>query len=463
MKKLSPAQTLEEAYKALDPEKYLDPAKEEDRRRYVPLFKEEMKEIAADLLMNENSTLTICVTGQSGSGKTSALNFLMEENPRIKEKYSVVSIYFRDELDLGDVDITHILFTIAAHLIREEDSLRVKFEEKLKEIKASIEGRLDQVVQEEQNMEANAAAGIKAALNSFFSLFGVDAFLSTRFKVDSSYREITKKAFVYGKTDLQEAVNEVIVSYQKKKGKKLLLILNELDHMKRAEDVESIFNADFSLLSDLVCVKVISVPVVLLSKTWFTPAIFVLLNTYLDANPLDKGDGRSCEVCQRNRTCFKEVLKKRVNPALFEKGVVEAALEASGGVVRQFLHILHRAVNAAYSRADGKVEGVKISLGDLAKAKRFVAGILETSVLYLEKIRLLKHIADENVPATGDGAEKYLIECILANQILVHQNGDTWYVINPLIKGIVEKYAEKIEKKEGKGEKGEKEVGEKKE
>ena len=88
---------------------------------HVNIFDDTIEDIRTELDYNELSKHTIYITGQSGAGKTTALNFLPDE--RTKEKYEAVKFYGNELLELDDVNVIDILLMISYQLIKDNKEL----------------------------------------------------------------------------------------------------------------------------------------------------------------------------------------------------------------------------------------------------------------------------------------------------------------------------------------------------
>ena len=72
------------------------------------------------------------MSGQSGTGKTTALNFLADE--KLSGKYIIKHVYEREIFDLNDVDIIDILLGFSFELIGSDAGLQAKYLEGLDRI-----------------------------------------------------------------------------------------------------------------------------------------------------------------------------------------------------------------------------------------------------------------------------------------------------------------------------------------
>ncbi len=79
----------------------------------------------------------------------------------------------------------------------------------------------------------------------------------------------------------------------------------------------------------------------------------------------------------------------------------------------------------------------KINESDIENALLEERNLLGRSVIGKERIGMLNDVMNHKTPAQDNNL---FIESILGNLILVNQNGDPWYDINPVIETTVKQY-----------------------
>ena len=97
------AQNLEELYKNFTPSKYLT---QEEKEFYIDLYGNKIKKLERQLLLSENRQETFYVSGQSGSGKTTALHFL--SNKRMDKKFLSIPLFGNELFELDDIEVIDI-------------------------------------------------------------------------------------------------------------------------------------------------------------------------------------------------------------------------------------------------------------------------------------------------------------------------------------------------------------------
>lgn len=437
---MKPATNMVELVRNLAPARLLTQA---DKEFYVPIYSDLLRKLKYELQVSQSKKETYYTSGQSGTGKTTALNFLPDQE--LEEQFAVHFLYGNELFDLSDVDIIDVLLMICYELIKGKPKLENQFMEALNRIRDKHEGIYEQTTVQDEGLDASGGANLNLGIgntpiSSFFKLFKISAEFFASLKLDKKYRQITRRAFAFQKQDLLALTNQIIESYllEVAPGKELLLIFNELDHIKQPQLITELFITNRYLFEELRCKKVISVPVMLLAEERFTrPIDFFGLK--LTGNPLiEEISPANAALIEKNCEFLRQIIYKRIAPGhdLITGDAIDFAIAKSGGIIRQFISIVHNAaVKVGLSGAQ------RISVNDVEEGASTFRQILERSIISQEKISILDQVRTENRPNAQD--EEAFIEALLGNQILIYQNNPNWYHVNPLIEETVKIYAAK--------------------
>ena len=438
---MQPANNINELANNLIPGKFLT---RDDANVYVPVYEELIRDIRDRVLHDQLPQQTIYASGQSGTGKTTALNFLPDDE--IEERFSVVKVYANELFDLDDVDVIDILLMLSYSLMKQHPKLEVSFRAELEKIHKKHQGQLGEEVVRENGAEAEGGGRLELQLGNdpisrFFTLFRISTNFFASFRVDKKYRQITREAFSFNKFDLLNLTNRIIERHCEliAPNKDLLLIVNELDHIKRPELIRELFINNRYYLENLHCKKIVSVPAVLNTMDTFAERIY-FFGLKLSPNKLSAPGGEALRQTAENRRLLSQVLYKRIHPDqhLIEPAAVELAVDSSGGIIRQFISILYYAATQVRRN-----KGACISGQDVADGCATVRQTLEGSIIFREKIEILDQIRRANKPDVPE--DEMFMEMLQGNRILIYQNQPTWYEVNPLIADTVRIYAQQTE------------------
>lgn len=440
IKHREPARTLRELYNNLNPLEFLT---KENRHFYVDVYGHIIAEIRKDLLWSDEPRQTIYLTGQSGSGKTTALNFL--PNDDIEAEFVVKRFDGNKLLDLTDVSVIDLFLMLAFELVEGNSDLERIYLKKLSQMKGLHEGSLAVETVSELKETDEKGQGIKAGLGLKFLEFintGIDFFYN--YRNSREQRDITRRVLAFKKHELRDLVNEVIERFEEtfERNKRLLLIFNELDHIKDWPTINELFlGGDRYLLEGLKCKKIISLPVILKIKP-FKDKMIYFLGLKLSSNPNHPGQNLKKEV-EDHKDKLRQVIHARIAPEanLLQTKALEHAIQQSGGIIRQLVNILRFAILRAGN------EAAKISLNDVENGAEAFRPVLRDSLVTPDTILLLEKFRTTHFFMSDHQSDNALLtDLFLANQVILYENGDPWCDVNPLIQEVVATYANRIKK-----------------
>ena len=439
---MKPATNLLELYQNLTPSRFLT---KEEAQFYVEVYDEKIKLLRLDLLMQASDKLTIYVSGQSGSGKTTALHFLPDE--KINERFVVFPVLGNDLFDLHDIEVVDILLLLSNQLALGTPELEMRFKEELERIAQKYKGQYEEVVETDKSESRSKGGGLKGwlkgnPLSALLNVMGVEAKAFADYKLDRNKRQLVREVFNPSVKDILQLTNEIIRSYLQLKapGKELLVIFHELNHIKNLDLIGELFIDNRNTLEGIQARKVITIPVSLIPDPEFGAEVF-FLGTKTQASGLDQ-DANSQREAAENREILREIIEKRIAPgtALVTDTALELAIEQSGGNIRQLVSILFFATRKAVVTDMEHLAKAEVEEG-MAEMRR----ILERSMITSSKIDLLYYVWTHKVLGGMDNKPLFR-ECALSNQILIYENKNIWYDINPLIRDTVDVYAERLAK-----------------
>jgi len=235
MKKATSLQEISRTFRYND--KYLA---EEDADFYEELYAREMKMLAIDIENSEIHYDTFYITGQSGNGKSTAINHLKRTNSYIQNTYNVKHLFANDIFDFEDeLNIVDILLMIGFSLLQEESTLQEEYLQKLEELKDFHLGKLEKSSQSEQESGSGHSMNAFASGEvSFLQLFKFGADFKTSYNASEKDRTLIRRLFLPNRLELLTIINEMIVKYNKQEGKnKLLLILDDLEKKNVSDEL----------------------------------------------------------------------------------------------------------------------------------------------------------------------------------------------------------------------------------
>jgi len=440
---MKPASDLKTFYKNMSPTRFLT---QNERDFYVNVYDQKIRELRLDLHTLETPNLTIYVSGQYGSGKTTALNFLPDDE--INEDFEVILLMGSELFDLDDLEIVDILLMLSNQLVQEYDELKDIFRVRLERIAKSLQGRYEEVTEKQDGEESKKGMGVKGyfrtnPFSAFLSMFGAEVNAFGDYKLNYEKRRVVREVFIPSITDLLELTNEIIELFLDRRNpnrqKELLIIFHELNHIKNLKNIHRLFIRNRFYLEGIKARKVITVPVSLIPDPSFNAEVrFLGLKTQpsrLDKNPVSQDEAN------KNCQSLKTIVRKRIatDTNILDEDALDRAVQESGGNIRQLVSILFFAARRVIT-----LEGHSISKHHIPFGLTEMRRMLERSLVTSDKIELLDYIRRNSVPAASEDLSIFM-DCALANQILIYENSKYWYDLNPLIRETVSLYASRLQ------------------
>ncbi len=428
------ARTIPELANVLIPSEPLN--RYNDRDEYVPIYDDILSVLRDRILNDAPRNRTYLISGQSGTGKTTALNFLAA--PEIEEKFELKYLYGRDLLDPIDTDIIDVLLMLAFKLVK-GTSLENKYYKKLENLQKSHEGTLEEESERASGRKGEAGGEGKAGSGiTFLNFLKLRADFFSNYKIESSYRRQAREIFKVKKPKLLKLVNDLIDEYHAEvsQGKQILFIIDDLDKLRQIDQIKDLFINQRYYYLNIQCKKIIAIPVHLTTE----PEISNLgldipqFGCTLKPNPIEP-DAANHDALEKNKNNLRKVITQRIaDDHLVEDDAVEESIEYSGGILRQFMEILYNAATKARH-----LQSPTITRELVKDARNSIKSTLDRTVVSSEKIDLLNTIRLNHTPTSIDN-EQFVI-CLLNNQIIACSNGTIWYEVNPIIEKTVEIYA----------------------
>ncbi len=405
------AKKLKEAINTFDPERALL-TPEELGAFFVDRGKGPLEE--TKILLTESLTpQKILFTGHRGSGKSTELARLAHS---LKESFFIVFFSAEEILDLRDINYLDIILTMAMELFRRaaEEGLRLNrklmedihawFRETFKEVEVTV----------------SKGQGVGAGLKAYF------VGLEGKLEREAVTRRLVREKVEPRLSQLLERLNLLIGDVGRKAGKRVLIIVDDLDHadLKVAKEL---FYEHGAALSQPECHLIYTFPIALRHdndfiqmREGFTDLLPVLPNFRLrdeEGNP-DKG----------GRRLLRELVLKRAEEALFQEAALEQLVNQSGGLTRQLVRLVRLAALEALM-----AERDRITADDVEEAVSRVRQDYE--VLLDSKQREALRRVRETKRVENDELHRSLLHNL---SVLEYRNGHLWYDVNPIVTPLLE-------------------------
>ena len=383
-----------------------------ERPKNAPSPIEELK----DRIENADSAKKYLFLGFRGCGKSTELNRLFQLLDM--DKFLLVSYSIR-ELDVSDFDFRDFFGSMALKIydIAEKE---IKLEKDIKEDFLDFMMRITKV--SEEDVTKYREMGI-----SFSN------FILLKLGREAKTREYIRKELETKISDLIQKLNWLTMEVETKTGKRIVVIVDDLDKLTRVKQAEDFFYKNYGLLIQPKCFVIYTFPIPLTFNPYYEnvrPAFDD--DIILPQLPVKSKDGK--RVNENNFNFYKGIVEKRMDLDLIEENALEEAI-VSTGKTSEFISIMRDAAIKAYRN-----ENEKITKEEVEKALEKLRRTYDRTLTEAHKKRLLeiydkKEARDDNI---GDSTSRDLLFSLTA--VEYEDEDGRWCDINPLLMPLVEKW-----------------------
>jgi len=367
----------------------------------------------------------IIFTGHRGSGKSTLLAQLKYRLG--EEKYFSVLFSIADAIEMSDVNHINILFAIAVRLMEEAEKHEAK-------IKPELRKEFYQWFATHTRTEIE---NFGAALQGGFNLFAI---IAGKLKADAAIRDEIRQEFLRKVSDLIHTINKIAGTIAKATGKKVLVLIDDLDKLDLAvardvfqEHVKALFQPDFMII--------FTVPISVLRDLSVRATLETEANDQIMRLPVVKlfGKGARASEAESKREPTQmlcEVLYKRIDKRLMEPEIAAKIAIYSGGVMRELIRIANeccriclRLIRRHPERQDIKIDGEILQEAVKKIRLDFDEGMGKADYA------ILSNIYKENFPE--DTADERFLNLLHGLRALEYRNDELWYDTHPIVTDLL--------------------------
>ena len=382
------------------------------RPKNAPSPIEELK----DRIENADSAKKYLFLGFRGCGKSTELNRLSRMIDR--NKFLLVSYSIR-ELDVSDFDFRDFFGSMALKIydIAEKE---IKLEKDIKDDFLDFMMHITKV--SEEDVTKYSEMGI-----SFSN------FILLKLGREAKTREYIRKELETKISDLIQKLNWLTMEVETKTGKRIVVIVDDLDKLTRVKQAEDFFYKNYGLLIQPKCFVIYTFPIPLTFNPYYEnvrPAFDD--DIILPQLPVKSKDGKRLN--ENNFNFYKGIVEKRMDLDLIEENALEEAI-VSTGKTSEFISIMRDAAIKAYRGEKGG-----ITIEEVGKALEKLRRTYDRTLTEAHKKRLLeiydkKEARDEDIE---DSTSRDLLFSLTA--VEYEDEEGRWCDINPLLMPLVEKW-----------------------
>lgn len=377
-------------------------------RPHGPLHKLEL-----DLRMGKERE-KVLFTGHRGSGKSTELNRLAMN---LDDQFFIVKFSITESLNFADLNYIDILLVSILKLLQKAIKEKIKINE----------GILEYVfnwLHYEITEEIITIPSEEISLSGKIDFFVVK--MEGKLKQESFTREILRKKITPKLSELIDKINLTIPEIEEKTKKPVLIIVEDIDKVDLEKAQHLFFQHGESLLS-INSMMIYTFPVALrhsddfaqVAKTFHS--FFVLPNVTI----LDKQDRKVPQAY----TALTDVILKRAEERLFTKDAIERAIQLSGGLMIDLIHLIKDAASNALLDKKEIIDAIHItkSANEMRNDYRVM--------LRPEQYDLLNRINEDTEKKPAN--DEVVRSCLHNLSLLEYRNDEVWVAVHPIVKSLL--------------------------
>ncbi|MFZ2473228.1 MAG: hypothetical protein WAW52_14960 [Methanothrix sp.] len=357
--------------------------------------------------------------GFRGSGKSTELYRL--EAALDKSRFLVVNYSIRDDLNLSDFDFRDFFVSMA---LKVYDIARVEGIVLNPDIEKDFQDftkRITNITEAEVTSQSSAGLSLSQI---------VILKLSREAKTRQCLRtELDQKI-----SDLIQKLNWLIVDIEKKSGKDLVIIVDDLDKLARGQQSEDFFYKNYQLLIEPSCFVVYTFPIPLAFHPQYENVRHAFTSdVILLQMPVFKRNG---EPHQEGRKFYSDVISRRIEPDLLGQEVLEYAIESTGKL-SELVEVMKEASLSAFRKGQ-----TRISKNDVATALEKLRMTFDRTLTEAHKKKLLE--INKCKEAREEGPDSVLTRELLFSMTAVEYEDEMgrWCEVNAMLLPLVEKWSQ---------------------
>ncbi len=415
------ADSLKEASIVLEGRRELRPGTPEYERLYVErpqLESQLIGEIAREAARAEQVGRPFhwCLTGHTGSGKSTELNRLMAD--RKLSQYLSVYSNLQAEFDTQHIDYTDLFLAMARACAAAADRFGFQVPKPLRQ--AIDRWGSEFFTEEEIHTRTEGEAGLKVALP--FVALGEEV------RSGGGKREVIRRTISKDLIEFTRLIDQLAEMLERHTGNRVLCVLDGLDHVD-AGPAYQLLNDHFRTFTLPRVSKILVVPLTILN----TPFLATIEDRYSTVPNVKVFEASESEALDAGGFAFyREVISRYAPLELFTREAQTSLCQLSAGIVRD---MIRNTGDAAFYAAEAGSPQVKVEHTEPVwnRAMRYY-----TNLLSGEDYEVLRRVEEDPRLKQGNDGVPRLLQL---KAVVFYPNARGWYGVHPGVRRMFEESA----------------------
>jgi hypothetical protein len=250
--------------------------------------------------------------------------------------------------------------------------------------------------------------------------------IDVRLKSEGEIREGIRTRIRKYIPELINLINQILYEVSVVTGKNILLIIDDLDKIQPLDAALNIFREHVKSLASFDCFAIYTAPISLL----YDPALkhlgqFLEIH-YMPMFRVHNRDGMAESVDSPYIAILREIVFRRVSPDLFDEGVVEAAIQITGGVLRELIRVIRGCCVYCEEYEVSRITHNVLNFQKNKLKSEYYRILEHEDYQWLLRVKQTKNRADVNMRH---------LESLC---VLYYPNGKGWFDVHPIVTELLE-------------------------
>ncbi len=262
--------------------------------------------------------------------------------------------------------------------------------------------------------------GLDLGLGSLIRLIDV------RLKSEGEIREGIRARIRKYIPELINLINQILYEVSAITGKSILLIIDDLDKIQPLDAALNIFREHVKSLASFDCFAIYTAPISLL----YDPALkhlgqFLEIH-YMPMFRVHTKEGAPEPPDSPYVAILREIVYRRVSPDLFDEGVVEEAINMTGGVLRELIRVIRGCCVYCEEYGLSRITHNVLNFQKNKLKSEYYRILEHDDYQWLQRVKQTKNRADVNMRH---------LESLC---VLYYPNGKGWFDVHPIVTELLE-------------------------
>ena len=389
-------------------------------------------ELQAGVQQDPRSHAKFLFVGHTGCGKSTELSRLVSliaapagDDHLLRDSLLPIQYSVSEVVGLYNIEFVDIALSIVVGVYRAMEALGHTVDD------TPARRVYDWLYQDEQKTRTTSK-GAAGQVGADLGLPGLIKLIDVRLKGEGEVREEIRTRVKKYIPELIHLINGVMREVTEITGKSILLIIDDLDKIMPLESALAVFREHAKSLASFECFAIYTAPISLLYDPASKHIGQYLEVRYMPMFKVRNKEGQRESPVGTDVETLREIIYRRVHPSLFEEGVVDEAIDLTGGILRELIRIVRGCCVYCQEWDIGQVTRTVLDKQKNLLKSEYYRMLVHEDYQMLRRVRRTKSRADVNM--------KHLESLC----VLYYPNGKGWFDVHPIVRELLEEWEDEV-------------------